>query len=61
MAITDLPISYGVIADCFRNGSVVPFLGAAASFVGAPKESALPDAVTLARLLATKADYPVAR
>src|SRR5262249_54644228 len=51
-------VPYGVIADCFRNHSVVPFLGAAASFVGAAAGSALPGGSKFAEMLAQKAGYP---
>src|SRR5262249_40620532 len=44
--------------DCFRNHSVVPFLGAAASFVGAAAGSALPGGSKFAEMLAQKAGYP---
>jgi SIR2-like domain len=52
------PIPYDLIADCFRNRTVIPFLGAAASFVGAPRDSALPDGKAFARHLAKKSRYP---
>jgi SIR2-like domain len=51
-------IPYDLIADCFRNRTVIPFLGAAASFVGAPRDSALPDGKAFARHLARKSRYP---
>jgi len=46
------------MADCFRTHTVVPFLGSAASFVGAPAEGALPSGKAFARLLAEKSGYP---
>lgn len=49
---------YKIIADCFRNSSVVPFLGAAASFVGAPADTCLPSGAAFARILADRAEYP---
>lgn len=52
------PIPYGIIADCFRTHSIVPFLGSAASFVGAPTEGALPSGRAFAQLLAEKSGYP---
>ena len=52
------PIPYGIIADCFRTHSIVPFLGSAASFVGAPAEGALPSGRDFAQLLAEKSGYP---
>lgn len=52
-------VPYGVIADCFKERTVVPFLGAAASFVGADADSVLPSGVALAQLLVARAaDYP---
>ena len=51
-------VPYKIIADCFRNNTVVPFLGAAASFVGAPKEASLPSGAAFALALAEKAGYP---
>ena len=48
---------YGVIADCFRNQSVVLFLGAAASFVG-NIDSMLPSGAQLAQIFASKSGYP---
>ena len=53
----DTQVPFGVIADCFRNQSIVPFLGAASSFVGTEGQR-LPDARTLATSLAVKANYP---
>ena len=47
-------VPYGIIANCFRGHSVVPFLGSAASFVGAPPGSALPSGRAFAKLLAEK-------
>lgn len=52
------PIPYGIIADCFRTHSIVPFLGSAASFVGAPADGALPSGRAFAQLLAEKSGYP---
>jgi SIR2-like domain len=51
------PIPFAVIAECFKNRGVVPFLGAAASFVGADLGSCLPSGAGLARLLAAYS-YP---
>ncbi len=51
-------VPYKIIADCLRNSSVVPFLGAAASFVGAPVESPLPSGAAFAKALAEQAGYP---
>jgi hypothetical protein len=51
-------VPYKIIADCFRDRSVVPFLGAGASFVGAPEGEALPSGPALARLLVEQSDYP---
>ena len=51
-------IPYGVIADCFRDRAVIPFLGAAASFAGASGTNPLPGGKALADLLATKSAYP---
>lgn len=53
-----MSIPYGLIADCVRAKTLVPFLGAAASRVGADPGTALPDSVRLAQLLADKAHYP---
>ncbi len=52
------PTPYGVIAECFRNHTVVPFLGAAASFVGADPRTALPSGAGLGRILAEEGNYP---
>jgi hypothetical protein len=52
------PVAYGLIADCLRSKTLVPFLGAAASRVGADEKYALPDGARLAQLLAAKAHYP---
>jgi len=57
MATNNTQVPFGVIADCFRNHSVVPFLGAASSFVGVEGPQ-LPDARTLAATLAAKSNYP---
>ena len=51
-------IPYGIIAECFRGQGIVPFLGSAASFVGAPPESALPSGKAFAKLLAERSGYP---
>lgn len=51
-------VPYGVIADCFRDRKVVLFLGAAASCVGAPTETALPTGGKFASDLASKSAYP---
>lgn len=51
-------IPYGIIADCFKNRVVVPFLGAAASFVGADPVIAVPGGAGLARLFAECGHYP---
>lgn len=48
---------FGIMADCFQAKTVVPFLGAAASFVGA-NAAGLPSGAELARILASKSDYP---
>src|SRR4051794_15908411 len=56
IAASDVP--YGIIATCFLERTVVPFLGSAASFVGAPAGIALPDAASLAKRLATRYGYP---
>jgi hypothetical protein len=63
MALSSAPslpsVPYGVIADCFKERTVVPFLGAAASFVGAAEDSVLPSGAALARVLVGRAeDYP---
>ena len=49
---------YSVIADCLKEQTVVPFLGAAASAAGAPENQALPMGSQLARILANRNDYP---
>src|SRR5208283_379014 len=55
-----MSVPYGVIADCIKHGTVVPFLGAGASFAGAPPESALPIGTGLANRLIqmSGAEYP---
>jgi len=55
-----MAVPYGVIADCLKHGSVVPFLGAGASFAGAPTETALPIGTGLAKRLIqmSGAEYP---
>jgi hypothetical protein len=50
-------IPYKIIAECFRNHTIVPFLGSAASFVGAPG-TRFPDAAGLAAMLAEQSEYP---
>lgn len=60
------PIPYGAIADAFRDGEVVPFLGAGASAVYRPSEGAawregerfLPFGYELAESLATAGAFP---
>jgi hypothetical protein len=56
-ATSGAAVPYGIIAECFRTHSVVPFLGSAASFVGAPA-AAVPGGRAFARLLAEKSGYP---
>jgi hypothetical protein len=51
-------IPYGVIAACFRNHTIVPFLGSAASFAGASDPDVVPGGAAFARLLAEKSGYP---
>lgn len=51
-------VPYRIIADCFKDHTVVPFLGAAASFVGAPADVSLPSGAAFAKDLAQKSDYP---
>jgi hypothetical protein len=51
-------VPYRVIADCFRDRSIALFLGAAASFVGAPCNMALPSGTELAKLLVERSEYP---
>lgn len=55
-----MSVPYGVIADCFKHRTVVPFLGAGASLAGAPPDVALPTGTGLARRLIqmSGADYP---
>lgn len=48
----------GPIADRLREHGLVPFLGSAASFVGASPTTALPDGAKLATELLTGIDYP---
>jgi hypothetical protein len=50
-------IPYGVIAACFRNHTIVPFLGSAASFAGASDPGVVPGGAAFARLLAGAATY----
>lgn len=57
---------YGIISNRIRQGKVIPFLGAGASFVGrpvgalwAPKEPTfLPSGLELAKLLAEESQFP---
>jgi len=49
---------FGIIKDLLRDGEVVPFLGAAASFIGCNSDPKLPSGQELSRILATKANYP---
>jgi hypothetical protein len=64
--LPELP--YGIIANRIRDGQVVPFLGAGASFVGRDAGAAwdadapafLPSGVELAHLLAGEAAFPSA-
>jgi hypothetical protein len=51
-------LPYGIIAECFRNHTVVPFLGAAASIVGADPATALPSGTGLGIMLAEEGNYP---
>jgi hypothetical protein len=59
-------LPYGIIANRMRDGQVVPFLGAGASYIGRapgtawnPEEPAfLPSGVELAHLLAGEAGFP---
>lgn len=53
-----MSIPYGIIASCFNDSTVVPFLGAAASTVGAPPEVALPGGNLFASRLAQMSNYP---
>lgn len=55
-----MDVPYGLIAKCIKNGTVVPFLGSAASCVGAPAEVALPTGRGLANRLVglSREDYP---
>jgi hypothetical protein len=43
-----------VIADCFREGTVIPFLGAAASYVGVDPQEVLPGGAQLAERFRNK-------
>jgi hypothetical protein len=52
------PVPYDIIAACIRSGSVIPFLGAAASYVGAPKEKAVVSASQLTEKFAKISAYP---
>jgi hypothetical protein len=51
-------IPYSIIADCFRKRTVVPFLGSAASFVGATGKDILPSGAALAKVFAEHSAYP---
>jgi len=55
-----MSVPYGVIADCLKHGTVAPFLGAGASFAGAPPETAMPIGASLAKRLIqmSGAEYP---
>jgi hypothetical protein len=55
-ARTEIP--FGAIAHAFRDGSVIPFLGAAASFAGAPSDAALPSGPVLGQIFADFIRYP---
>jgi hypothetical protein len=55
---SDAHVPYPLIADIWRGGKVIPFLGAAASFVGAPWDGRLPDGRTLANTLVEWNSYP---
>jgi SIR2-like domain len=52
------PVPYRIIAACFRDHSVVPFLGAGASVAGASAARPLPTGAQFARFLAEQATYP---
>jgi len=54
----DVDVPFELIADVWRNGGVVPFIGSAASFVGAPTDARLPDGRMLANELARINKYP---
>ncbi len=49
---------YKIIAECFKNKSLVPFLGSAASYVGAKSGSPLPSASQLATELLGGQSFP---
>ena len=53
-----MSIPYPMISRSFHRRTVIPFLGAAASFVGASGGAALPGGQGLARALAELAEYP---
>ena len=53
-----MDVPYGIIADCFRNKTVIPFLGAATSYVDATGGKILPGGKSLAKFFANKAAYP---
>jgi hypothetical protein len=46
------------MATCFKNHTIIPFLGSAASFAGASADGVVPGGADFARLLAEKAGYP---
>jgi hypothetical protein len=51
-------IPFGVMSDCLRERTVIPFLGSAASYVGAAVNEAIPSAANLSAYFAKKAVYP---
>jgi hypothetical protein len=51
-------IPYAVIADCIKDRTVVPVLGAAASFNSQPQANSLYDGKGFGTFLAQKASYP---
>jgi hypothetical protein len=55
---TPLAFSHGPIVQRLRDRTLIPFLGAAASFVGADKRAALPDGDHLAKELLEGIVYP---
>lgn len=59
--MTSTPYStppYEIIANCFKSSTIVPFLGAATSFVGAKSAPLLPNASQLAAELLGTLSYP---
>lgn len=54
----DEPAPFGIISDLLNGNEVIPFLGAAASFVGCTADSKLPSGRELANTLAEKSSYP---